>query len=88
MTDLDQLRAWRSAAPGRALSISDPEAKHGAALLKFEGGKRWRAEYESAQTAALALSAGRVRWREVAGPETQFMGRPVARRGRPRKKRQ
>ena len=64
MTDLQALRAWRTA--GRALVLNGFEGSQGVALLEFRSGVRYRADYESPASAAVAVKSGAVRWRAVA----------------------
>jgi len=88
-TDLDQIRAWRKAAPNRALVLAGVDGKNGVDLISFANGTRNRARYDSVSAAAVALAAGKVRFRPYADvvPGSVFMNQPVARRGRPRKRR-
>lgn len=89
MTDLDQVRAWRRAAPNRALVLDGLDGSRGVSLVQFSNGKRNRAQYNSVSAAAVALAAGCVRFKPFADivPEPPRYGRPLLhKRGRPRKR--
>ena len=87
MHDLHRLRAWRAAAPSRALVLHGQDGRAGATLIEFRGGSRFEAQYESVPSAAVALAAGQVGWRLVAEPQSQWDLRFAERRRRARARR-
>lgn len=62
MNDLEQIRAWRSAAPNRALVLHGRDGLAGVTLVAFSGLTRLEASYNAPAEAAAALSAGAVDW--------------------------
>jgi hypothetical protein len=79
MTDLENLRSWRRAAPNRVLRLLGLDGKNGVELISFANGTRNRARYDSVGVAATALAAGRVRFKPYADivPEPPRYGRPL-----------
>ena len=62
MTDLDQIRAWRSSAPGRALVLHGPDGRSGVTLVAFSGLTRREATYATPAEASAALRDEAVTW--------------------------
>lgn len=71
MSDLDQLRAWRSAEPGRALVLLGLNGKDGVKLVRWLNGDRYEATHDSVTGAALALANGTTPFRKAISEPAQ-----------------
>lgn len=77
MNDLDTLRFWRAAEPGRAFTLHGPDGSRGVELMRWLRGETQAASYSSVAAAVTAIASGAVRFRAVAAPERGRWGRAV-----------
>ena len=62
MTDLDRLRVWARAEPGRALVLRGVDGTRGVQLIAFRNARRNICEFDSVASACVAASAELIAW--------------------------
>jgi len=63
MTDLENLRSWRTGRTDRVLRLRGPGGSRGVTLIELDFGRRRVADYLTPAAAVCALAAGSVRWK-------------------------